>query len=112
MISYSSIQVHLHGFFPAHNQKMAMIQLWEVHEDLTEADFLKFLQSDGTLEKTVAKKTSMKHTVYQIDEKMNPEAMGAFERCFAVGELAEAEKIFTVSFSRRYLVFFLNGNCQ
>ena len=66
--------------------------------DLTEEDFLAFLQSDGTFEKSVAKDITMKHTVYAIDEKMNPEAMGAYERVFAVGELANAEKIFTVSF--------------
>ena len=47
--------------------------------------------------------------VYAIDEKMNPEAMGAFERCFALGELAKMEKIFTVSFSWLILLIVLNG---
>jgi hypothetical protein len=37
----------------------------------------------------------VQHSVYAIDEKMNPEAMGAFDRYYATGELAGAEKIFT-----------------
>ena len=71
--------------------------MMEVHEDLTEAYFLKFLQSDDTLEKTVSKDLTMKQKVFNIDEQMNPEAMGAFERCFGVGDLANAEKTYPVS---------------